>query len=103
MMDGFFDNRENEGHWCIQYEKHLASLLDQLLSQLSIKSRPTHICHSIGCSSFLVAYSPVGKQKFVNDQDIQAISRRLNITTAQVILSYPEFGCSAMYSHGTEI
>jgi len=26
---------------------------DQLLSQLSIKSRPIHVCHSIGCSSFV--------------------------------------------------
>ena len=26
---------------------------DQLLSQLSIKSRPIHVCHNIGCSNFV--------------------------------------------------
>jgi diketogulonate reductase-like aldo/keto reductase len=35
-----------------------------------------------------VAYSPVGKHKFANDQDIQAISKSLNVTAAQVILSW---------------
>lgn len=36
----------------------------------------------------LVAYSPVGKHKFANDEDIQRITQRLGITAAQVLLSW---------------
>lgn len=79
-------------------EKHLASLLDHPRSIIvsavnQVEAHPClpqhrllEFCRNRGI--LLVAYSPVGKQKFVNDQDIQAISRRLNVTPAQVILSW---------------
>ena len=79
-------------------EEHLASLLDHPRSIIvpavnQVEAHPClpqhrllEFCRNRGI--LLVAYSPVGKQKFVNDQDIQAISRRLNVTPAQVILSW---------------
>ncbi|KAF5353949.1 hypothetical protein D9756_007176 [Leucocoprinus leucothites] len=36
----------------------------------------------------LVAYSPIGKHKYAQDRDIEAIAHRLNVTPAQVILSW---------------
>jgi len=79
-------------------EKHLSSLLDHprsviVLAVNQVEAHPClpqhrllELCWNKGI--LLVAYSPVGKQEFVNDQDIQAISRRLNVTSAQVILSW---------------
>jgi glycerol 2-dehydrogenase (NADP+) len=79
-------------------EKHLASLLDHPRSTIvpavnQVEAHPClpqhkllEFCRSRGI--LLVAYSPVGKHKFANDQDLQAISKRLNVTTAQVILSW---------------
>ncbi|KXN85649.1 Putative reductase 1 [Leucoagaricus sp. SymC.cos] len=43
-------------------------------------------CRSKGIQ--VVAYSPVGKHKFASDKDIQTMAQRLNITPAQVILSW---------------
>jgi len=79
-------------------EKHLASLLDHPKSIIvpavnQVEAHPClpqhellEFCRNRGI--LLVAYSPVGKQKFANDHDIQAIARRLNVTPAQVILSW---------------
>ena len=79
-------------------EEHLASLLDHPRSIIvpavnQVEAHPClpqhrllEFCRNRGI--LLVAYSPVGEQEFVSDQDIQAISRRLNITSAQVILSW---------------
>jgi glycerol 2-dehydrogenase (NADP+) len=43
-------------------------------------------CRSRGI--LLVAYSPVGKHKYALNEDILVIARRLDVTPAQVILSW---------------
>lgn len=79
-------------------QKHLSSLLAHpettvvpAVNQVEAHPcLPQHellkFCHDKGI--LLVAYSPVGKHKFADDRDIQAIAQRLQVTPAQVILSW---------------
>ncbi|KAH0579830.1 hypothetical protein H2248_002658 [Termitomyces sp. 'cryptogamus'] len=78
--------------------KHLSSLLSHPATTVvpavnQVEAHPClpqhellRFCRDKGI--LLVAYSPLGKHKFALDLDIQKIAHRLNVTPAQVVLSW---------------